>query len=307
MEIKRDKGFARQDFMAYLERAVNGFSNPFLRELVDNLIDYGLKHEHVSKDMFCYWLSDILPEISFDEIAAFMEDKCLTDNGIKYKREAMADFDIYYKIEVSLSRKEGYDDDAKTSVAGEDLFSVKSEIEDAISRVLKEQDCPAGYYNVGIMITFNGEYYDSEEDALIYYDKDTNTVKHAHVVGLNISGRSNLSNLAIDYIELKLADDSIVTLDWDESEWDSDLPPDVFFISLPAIAVNNEPYLNGGYIDAKMIESAKAISAIQVYSDQRNENPVFEIHDIQIFEDGINVGELVKPEIQTIYYEFDGK
>jgi hypothetical protein len=57
------KGFNKQAFMAYLEKAINGFDNHFLRETVENLIDYGLKHEHVSKDQFCYWLSDLLPDI----------------------------------------------------------------------------------------------------------------------------------------------------------------------------------------------------------------------------------------------------
>lgn len=88
------KGFNKQAFMMYLEKTINGFNQPFFRELVENLIEYGLKHEHVSKDMFCYWLSDLLPEIQFGEIAAFMSDKCLTEFGIEQKKEAITDFKI---------------------------------------------------------------------------------------------------------------------------------------------------------------------------------------------------------------------
>ena len=304
MEIKREKGFARQDFVAYLERTINGFSNPFLRELIDNLIDYGLKHEHVSKDMFCYWLSDILPDICFDEIAAFMDDNCLTDYGKAHKREGMADYDIYYKIELSLTRRDG-GDTVETCVAGENLVGIKDEINSALLQALKDHDCSTGYYTVDITITFNGEYYDSEDEALVYYDKEAGEVKHAHCVGIDISGKSNLTELAIDYIELELADGSVVTLDWDESEYDRDLPPDAFFISLPSIKTNNGAYLDGGYIDAKMIENAKAITAIQVYSEQKVDEPSFEISDIQIFEDGINVGEIKNLEIREINYEFD--
>ena len=89
-----NKGFNQQEFMEYLEKALNGFDKPYFRNLVENLIDYGLKHEHVSKDQFCYWLSDLLPEIQFGEVAAFMSDNCLTENGIQEKKDATNDFQI---------------------------------------------------------------------------------------------------------------------------------------------------------------------------------------------------------------------
>ncbi len=73
-------GFNDEAFMAYLRyRLPYAFSiSHFLRELVENLIDYAHQHEHVSKDQFCEFLADLLPEVEFGEVAAFMDDDYLT-------------------------------------------------------------------------------------------------------------------------------------------------------------------------------------------------------------------------------------
>ena len=59
------------------------------RDQLENLIEYGHKHEQVSKDQFVQWLADMIPEISFGEIAAFMEDDCLTEHGKAEKQQAL--------------------------------------------------------------------------------------------------------------------------------------------------------------------------------------------------------------------------
>ena len=81
-----NKGFDDAAFMRYLEREFNGFENCFLRELVENLIDYAHKHEQVSKDQFVYFISDMLPEVTFGEVAQFADDDILTANGLSEKR-----------------------------------------------------------------------------------------------------------------------------------------------------------------------------------------------------------------------------
>lgn len=84
-----EKGFNETEFMAYLESTFNGFDNSFLRGLVENVIAYGLKWEKVSKDQFCYWVSDMLPEVEFGEVAMFIDDNCLTENGKEEKYKAI--------------------------------------------------------------------------------------------------------------------------------------------------------------------------------------------------------------------------
>ena len=89
-----ENGFDETGFMGYLEKSFGGFENTFLRGLVENLVEYGLMYERVSKDQFCYWLSNLLPEVSFGEVAAFMNDDSLTASGKTEKLEAIKDYDI---------------------------------------------------------------------------------------------------------------------------------------------------------------------------------------------------------------------
>ncbi|MDD5022249.1 MAG: hypothetical protein PHR82_09015 [Endomicrobiaceae bacterium] len=79
-------GFDVTGFMKWLEDNFNGFENSFLRGVVENLIEYGFKHERTSKDQFCYWLSDMLPEVEFWDVAAFIADESLTGWGLEQKR-----------------------------------------------------------------------------------------------------------------------------------------------------------------------------------------------------------------------------
>lgn len=83
------KGFDERGFMAYLEETFGGFDNCFLRGAVQNVIDYAQKWEHVSKDQFAYFLSDMLPEVEFGEVAMFCDDAILTADGQKMKYEAI--------------------------------------------------------------------------------------------------------------------------------------------------------------------------------------------------------------------------
>ena len=81
------KGFNDYEFMMYLERTFTGLDNYFLRETIGNIIEYAHNHEHVSKDQFVYFLTDMIPEVSFGEVAQFADDDILTEAGILKKRE----------------------------------------------------------------------------------------------------------------------------------------------------------------------------------------------------------------------------
>ena len=82
-------GFNKEGFMEYLEKTFSGFDNPFLRETVENIIDYGLKNHNYSLDQASYFLSDIIPEIEFAEVVLFMDDSQLTAHGREVKQEAL--------------------------------------------------------------------------------------------------------------------------------------------------------------------------------------------------------------------------
>ena len=87
-------GFDESQFILYMEEqfptVFGGEAGRYVRSLLENLIDYAHKHEHVSKDQFCDFLSDLLPEVEMGEVAMFMEDCCLTESyGLAEKRRMM--------------------------------------------------------------------------------------------------------------------------------------------------------------------------------------------------------------------------
>ena len=199
-----------------------------------------------------------------------------------------------FKIEYRLIKK-GIDT-IVTSVEGEDLYALKSNYKEVIKNALKEQGATNGYFDVEILITENGEYFDSESELYVYFDGD---VRVAPVVGLRISGKSNLSNLAIDYIEVELLDGTLTTFDWEVSYWDNDEGDNSFRIELPNITTTNEVFINGD-----ILKNIKCISSIQVYSDTKVESPEFSIEKIEILEDCVTVEELKNPKVKEIVYEF---
>lgn len=90
-----EQGFNKTAFMEYLAKTFYGFDSSFTRQLVENVIDYANKWERVSKDQFTYFVSDMLPEVEFGEVAAFVDDKSLTEEGKLRKYKWMNDHNMY--------------------------------------------------------------------------------------------------------------------------------------------------------------------------------------------------------------------
>lgn len=84
------KGFDEEKFIEYLDNTYYGLENSMFRGTISNIIEYGHKYNQVSKDMFCEFVSNMIDEVTFGEVAMFMEDKCLTENGIKEKNKWLA-------------------------------------------------------------------------------------------------------------------------------------------------------------------------------------------------------------------------
>lgn len=103
------QGFFEDGFTAYLNYEFSNFC--YMRELVQNLIDYAYEHQHSSKDQFCAFLAELIPEVEFGEVSAFMEDGYLTAAfGIPEKRRVMTERSIQVFAE-----------DQKVIVNGEEL------------------------------------------------------------------------------------------------------------------------------------------------------------------------------------------
>ncbi len=79
-----DRGFHRDEFMEWLKDEFPGCVDKHWNwDLVDNIIDYALQHESNSKNQFCYFVADMLPEVEFLEVARFCEDGKLTSGTLK--------------------------------------------------------------------------------------------------------------------------------------------------------------------------------------------------------------------------------
>ena len=52
-------------------------------DFVENIIDSAVEHNNVSKDQLCYFVSDMLPEVEFLEVARFCENGILTNSTLK--------------------------------------------------------------------------------------------------------------------------------------------------------------------------------------------------------------------------------
>ena len=77
-------GFDKDGFMSWLKEEFPGcLDSHWHWDLIENIIEYGFKHEMISKDQLVYWIFDMLPEVEFLDVARFMEDGHLTKDTLK--------------------------------------------------------------------------------------------------------------------------------------------------------------------------------------------------------------------------------
>jgi hypothetical protein len=73
-------------FMNYLEKTFSGYESPFLREFTENVINHGIRTQSASKDQLVYFLSDVIPDVEFGEVAQFVSDDFLAAHGKNEKK-----------------------------------------------------------------------------------------------------------------------------------------------------------------------------------------------------------------------------
>ena len=74
------KGFDKEAFYDWLEQqeAITVY------DVLDKVIEYAHRYEHISKDQFVHFISMMMPDyVSFDDVAQFAEDGILTDTTLK--------------------------------------------------------------------------------------------------------------------------------------------------------------------------------------------------------------------------------
>ena len=73
--------FNQNDFMTWMENEFN--LNNYSIQTILSLVHYAYYNENSTLDQFAYFVSDLLPEVEFLEVARFCEDNILTQNTLK--------------------------------------------------------------------------------------------------------------------------------------------------------------------------------------------------------------------------------
>ena len=73
--------FNQNDFMTWMENEFN--LDNYSIKIILSLINYAYYYENSTLDQFAYFVSDILPEVDFLDVARFCEDNILTQNTLK--------------------------------------------------------------------------------------------------------------------------------------------------------------------------------------------------------------------------------
>lgn len=80
-KCKKINGFYEDDFIQYM---INNYHiDRYSEDLIRSIIKYAQKHEHVSKDMFCEFLEEMLPYVEKLHVARFCDDEILSDETLE--------------------------------------------------------------------------------------------------------------------------------------------------------------------------------------------------------------------------------
>lgn len=79
------KGFDSEGFFNWMGEtfSLDRFRDTYSFQLIENVIEYAHKHEHISLDQFAGFVANMLPEVEFLEVAQFCSDEILTEQTRK--------------------------------------------------------------------------------------------------------------------------------------------------------------------------------------------------------------------------------
>lgn len=73
--------FYQEGFYNWMSETFN--LNNYSFRLIENVVEYALKNKCISLDQFPEFVSDMLPEVEFLEVAQFCGNNMLTDTTLK--------------------------------------------------------------------------------------------------------------------------------------------------------------------------------------------------------------------------------
>lgn len=81
-------GFNKEGFMNWLKEEFPGVIDTHWNyNLVENIIDYALENKNTSKDQLAFFISDMLPEVEYTEVAKFCDKDILSDFTLEFLKQ----------------------------------------------------------------------------------------------------------------------------------------------------------------------------------------------------------------------------
>lgn len=148
-----DDNFNREAFFSYLSDKFNlniDSSYSFLRDLFDNLVEYGENHHNTSVNQLAYYIYDIVPNIELEEVLSFdknnfknltneisvkFDDSALSyiDNEIEYVGDSgnriYSDEDIDNFLSLARKNQHVFEEHASKFASGKDLVILKAAVD----------------------------------------------------------------------------------------------------------------------------------------------------------------------------------
>ena len=96
-----DHGLASKELIEYLikDRSLRDSyrAEVFAILMLEKIIEYGEAVEDVSKDQLVYFLTNLIPELTYEEAVLFFDDEKLTNIGISSKRSRLKALEVFTK------------------------------------------------------------------------------------------------------------------------------------------------------------------------------------------------------------------
>ena len=184
-----NNGFARDEFLQYMyEEFPSVFNNTFSREMLENVVDNGIKNHTVSKNSLYYYLKDMIPEVEPKVLIPYIDKELLTNEVLylldDYKKAQVPaiNYDKIVKCDLEGSSTNDYyencflltgdnvEDDFEVDLTGEFFFnadfkSLNREVVSVVKNVsevldfCKEHDIriPENCFGLGGSLKVGGE------------------------------------------------------------------------------------------------------------------------------------------------------
>lgn len=90
-----EHGLASKQLIEYLINIHDLNSSVFSILTLEKIIEYGEANCDVSKDQLAYYLVDLIPELTYEEVILFFSDEKLTEFGLEEKTRRLQALEVF--------------------------------------------------------------------------------------------------------------------------------------------------------------------------------------------------------------------